>query len=175
MGEPLTTPQELAVWLQVDVIPDDQMQFALAVLAATAVVIRDAGSIWWTHDTIPPRAKVIADLKAKNFFEHPTGAVNETVGPISERFLDAVVQQIELTDAERALLASLAGDDADPTTPPQLTGIWGLSTTRGPLETHNQAGGGVIYVQWGDLPMNKLLPYWAAGTIGAPEDVTPIP
>lgn len=160
--EPFTTLLELAKWVQLPEIPADRQPFAEIVLGATAVVIREAGSRYWTAETIPPRVKLIADLKAKNFFEHPTGAVSETVGPLSERYLDEVVQQLQLTDEEKALIGSYAGDD-DPLTPGQLVGLWVLSTTRGPLETH-QSGGGVIYANWWRA-FSKKFPWYAEGSV----------
>lgn len=165
--EPFTTLTELAVWVQLPEIPEDQVQFANIVLGATAVVIRDKGSKYWTRTTIPARVKLLADLKAKNFFEHPTGAVSETTGPISERYLDEVVQQLQLTEAEELLVAGYAGDDGDPTTDDGIVGLWVLSTTRGPLETHQNEGKGVDYVPW-YRQGSKLFPYYASGTWGAP-------
>lgn len=176
----LTTLAELAVWVQEPEIPEDKVLFAEYVLAGVAVVIRHYGSQWWVHDPtpevpplghviIPPRAKLIADLKAKNFYEHPTGAVSETVGPISERYLDQVVQQIELTDSEKALLVSLAPDD-DPTTDEVvISGLWALSTTRGPLETHSQRGGGVITVPYW-RPGSDGVPLYRSGAFGSPDE-----
>lgn len=176
LNEPLMTIEQLATWVQLPEIPEDRLPFAYMVMEGAAVVIREAGSQWWVypptdplpagHIVIPARAKLMYDLKAKNFFEHPTGAISETTGPISERYLDEVVQQLQLTQAEKDLLASLASDDGDPATAPSLA-IWALSTTRGPLETHSRVRGviHVPYWRWG----SKAIPYYAAGALGSPE------
>jgi hypothetical protein len=175
LNEPLMTIEQLATWVQLPEIPEDRRPFAFMVMEGAAVVFRDAGSPWWVypgasplpagHVVIPARAKLMYDLKVKNFFEHPTGAVSETVGPLSERYLDEVVKQLELSQGEKDLLASLADDD-DPATGPSLQ-IWALSTYRGPLETHS-AVRGVIHVPWW-RPGSKALPYYAAGALGSPE------
>lgn len=168
--EPLTTMAELAKWVQLPEIPAEKIAFAEMVLAGVAVVIRHYGSKWWTIQTdpvnIPPRAKLIADLKAKNFYEHPTGAVSETVGPLSERYLDEVVKQIELTDGEIALLAELAGEDGT-TEEVEIRGLWALSTTRGPLETHTATRGVITVPYW--RPSSQGIPYYAEGAFGSPE------
>lgn len=181
LNEPLMTLEELAVWLQVPEISADQEAFAWKVIEGASVVVREAGSPWWSiADTlqlgwvrIPYRAKLMLDLKAKNFFEHPTGAVSETVGPLSERYLDDVVQQLVLTDAEKTLLASLVEDGGPAADQPIVQGIWALSTFRGPFETHNRSSKGVITVPWWreywpfDAPGGSL-PYFAEGELGSP-------
>jgi hypothetical protein len=176
LNEPLMTLPQLAVWVQLPEIPEDRRDFALTVMEAGAVVIRDAGSEWWVypgedplpegHIRLPARAKLMYDLKVKNFFEHPTGAVSETTGPISERYLDEVVKQLELSEAEKIMLAGLAEVPGDPAAGPNLQ-IWALSTTRGPMETGYRQRG-VIHVPWW-RPGSKMLPYYAAGALGSPE------
>lgn len=163
--EPFTTLQELAVWVQEPSgIPTDRISFAMVVVDAVAVVIRDIGNDYWTYATIPPRVKLIADLKAKNFYEHPTGAVSETVGPLSERFLDEVVQQLVFSDDERNLIASYSSDEHEA----QLAGIWVLTATRGPMETHQRTRQGITHVPYWRAT-SKPIPYFAAGDLGTPE------
>lgn len=164
--EPFTTLEELAVWTQEPGgIPEDRELFATAVVNAVAIVIRSIGSEWWTHDTIPPRIKLMADLKAKNFYEHPTGAVSETVGPLSERFLDEVVQQIFFTDDEEALIRQLTPSDGGEAV---LQGLWVLTTSRGELETHGRSRDTTIHVPYWRAT-SKQIPYFAAGDLGSPD------
>lgn len=166
--EPFTTLGELAIWLQLPEVPVDNQPFANLVLGATALVIREKGSWYWTRETLPPRLKLLADVKAKNFYQHPTGAISETTGPISERFIEEVVAQLgEFTTSELTLIASYGGDD-DPLTPAQVVGLWTLSTTRGPLETHQNERAGVIHVPSFRVGA-KMIPYYAAGALGSPE------
>lgn len=176
LNEPLTTIEELAVWIRRP-ITEDEEPFAYKVIEGTAVVVREAGSVWWTASTaetlpegqvrVPYRAKLLADLKAKNFFEHPTGAVSETVGPLSERYLDEVVQQIQLSDAEKLLLAQLADDGGPAAEPRVVQGIWALSAHRGELETHGGRGPRVIHVPYWRHG-SKMIPYYTEGELGAP-------
>lgn len=163
--EPFTTLQELAVWTQETAgIPEDRRLFAEAVLNAVAIVIRSIGSQWWTRASLPPRIKLMADLKAKNFYEHPTGAVSETVGPLSERFLDEVVRQISFTDDEEALIRELAPTEDGEAV---LQTIWVLTTTRGPLETHGRSRDTTVYVPYWRAT-SKAIPYFTAGELGSP-------
>lgn len=174
LNQPLMTIEQLAVWVQLPEIPEDRRPFAYMVMEAAAVVFRDAGSDWWVypgadplpvgHVVVPSRAKLMYDLKVKNFYEHPTGAVSETVGPLSERYLDEVVQQLQLSEAEKQILADLGYVGGDPAAGPNLQ-IWALSTTRGPLET-GQRTRGVIHVPWW---RGKAMPYYATGALGSPE------
>lgn len=167
LNEPLTTLQELAVWVQEPEIPEDKIAFATNILMGVAVVIRMAGSIYWTHDDVHPRAKLLADIKAKNFYEHPTGATSETVGPLSERYLDEVVEQFKLSDAEALLLASLVTPGEEPDGDGTLdTGLWTLSTTRGPLETHQHRTGYLTV----PFVRGQSSPYYAIGAFGSPEE-----
>lgn len=176
LNAPLMTIEELATWVRLPEIPTDQQDFAWKAIEGASVVVREAGSIWWTtavdplptgHIRIPYRAKLLLDLKVKNFFEHPTGAVSETVGPLSERYLDEVVQQIQLSDDEEQLLAQLAAEGGAEMTYPAITGIWALSTTRGTLETHDPAVRGVIHIpSWREGA--QAYPYFADGSFGSP-------
>jgi hypothetical protein len=164
MNEPLTTVQELATWTQQEEIVDD-LAFAELILGAVAVVIRDAGSIYWTHDSIPPQAKVIADLVAKNFYEHPIGEKNETVGPLNSGYIDAVLQQVTLTDAQKMKLAELAGDEVDDE--PEVVGLWALSIDPGPLHHQERRQRFITVPYW--RPTSKPIAYYAPGALGSPE------
>lgn len=165
--EPFTTRPELARWLQLPDISEEQWPFAELVTRAVGMLIREYGSKYWTYENVPPRVKLFADLKAKNFVQHPTGAISETTGPLSERFIEDVVRELDnFTDAEKSMLASYSGDD-DPLTPAEVKGLWALSTTRGPLETH-QGRAGVITVPYWRVG-SKSIPYYAEGALGSPD------
>lgn len=184
LNEPLMTLEELAVWVQEpDGIPVEEQDLAWKIIEGASVVVREAGSSWWCPaDTdplpdgwikIPYRAKLLLDLKVKNFYEHRDGAISETTGPLSSRYLDDVVAQLQLTDTEKELLATLAADGGDPSDMSTVSGIWALSTFRGSLETHNGPVTGVICVPWWrpywplDAP-NGSLPYYVEGAFGSP-------
>lgn len=176
------TIEELVSWLPgVDAIEPEDLSFANNVIEGASVVVREAGSGWWCPAStdplpagwikIPYRAKLMLDLKVKNFFEHRTGAISETTGPISERYLDDIVKQLELTDAEKTLLAELAAAGGDPAATPVVQGIWALSTYVGPLETHQYAPKGVISVPWWRpyWPEYGSIDYFAEGALGSPD------
>lgn len=167
MNEPLTTLPELAIWTQQEEISVDDEPFATKILQAVAVEVRSAGSIYWTHDTITPRAKVVADIVAKNFYEHPSGEKNETIGPLNSGYVDWVLQQVSLTDDQKAILAVEAGDDGD--AEPDVPGLWVLTTTRGPLEAGNgPAVEGCLTVPFWRAT-SKPIPYYALGAFGSPD------
>jgi hypothetical protein len=165
MDEPLTTLQELAVWTQQPAISEDDEPFALKVLGAVAVEVRAAGSIYWTHATIPPRAKKIADLVAKNFYEHPSGETNETPGPLNSGYIDGVLVQAELTPEQKAVLAEEAGDALD--AEPEVTGLWALSIDPGPLLDERPRQGFIPVPYW--RATSKPIPYYAPGAFGSPD------
>lgn len=166
LNTPLTTPQQLAVWLGLPQIPPDKADFADQILMGVAVVIRMAGDPKWTIDNIHPRAKLLADIKAKDFYQHPNGEQSETVGPLSSRYIDDVMLRYKLTEDEETLLAGLVDHDGDPTTPNEgIPGLWVMSTTRGPVETH-QGSVGVLTVPWW---RGSSFPYYAEGAFGSPE------
>lgn len=128
----LVTAAELEVWVQQPPGSLANDAFTLKVLWGTSVLIRDHGLASWTHANIPERAKLIADMVAKNYWEHPTGAISDTTGPLTERFIDAVVHSMELMPDQIAVLERLANEAVD--TPGDMGGLQTLSTTRGPVE-----------------------------------------
>lgn len=183
LNEPLMTLEELVAWLPGETeIPTENQDFAWKVIEGASVVVREAGSEWWCPaDTdplpagwikIPYRAKLLLDLKVKNFYEHPDGAIQESVGPLSSRYLDDVVEQIQLTEDEKALLAQLATEGGDPADVPVLTGIWALSTTRGDLETHSRASRRIIHAPWW-RSYESPFPYFVEGDFIDFDDVEP--
>lgn len=129
----LVSTAELEVWTQQPAgsLADDP--FTLKVLWGTSVLIRDHGYEGWTSATIPDRAKLIAIVTAKNYFEHPTGVIADTTGPITERYIEEVVHSMTLMDDQITILERLAADAVD--TPGDMGALQVLSTTRGPLET----------------------------------------
>jgi hypothetical protein len=129
--------------------------------------VRSAGSVYWTHDNIPPRAKNIADIVAKNFYQHDEGEKNTGIGPLTSGYVDWVLQQINLTDDQKAVLAAEAGDAVDDVV--DIPGLWVLSTTRGPLEAGNgpSAGGFQPVPYW--RATSKPIPYYAPGAFGSPD------
>lgn len=105
--EPLVSIGELNAWLPGRNIATGDV-FATTILNAASLLVRDAGNSEWTPTTVPPRAKLIATLLAKNYYLNPEGILAETTGPLSERKIDDVVRGMVLTDAEKEELAALA-------------------------------------------------------------------
>lgn len=130
----LVTSAELEGWLP-DVAPGSLAEdvFTLKVLWGVSVLVRDAGLASWTHDNLPDRARLIAQILAKNYYEHPTGVIADTTGPITERYIEAVVHSMELMPEQEEILARLAAEAVD--TPGDMGPLQTLTTTRGPVET----------------------------------------
>lgn len=122
----LVTPQDIEAWGQLTPGSLVNDVLAIRICNGVSVLVREAGSPDWTAATIPPRAKLIAEIKAKNYYLNPTSLVQEGVGPISERRLDEAVHNMALTEAERATLAELAGAAGT-----SDTGLWVQPTGRG--------------------------------------------
>lgn len=125
---PLLTKERLAVWAQERPLLDDE--FADLVIEAVTTLLRLYGAEAWTAETIPPRARDIGYVVARNYYLNPGLLRSETTGPITETRAESVLQGIELTDAQKAELNSMASTgDVTP------DGIWTLGFTRGPVET----------------------------------------
>lgn len=157
---PLMSPDELLVTVEAlrgwtgDTIDDDD-PLALNVLGAITIRLHQYGDKDWTRATLPREARLIGEIKAKNFWEHPTGARQESVDVLSESFINEVLTQITFTEAEQAELARLGDNDGTDKKP---LGVWALTVTRGPLETHPGGRPGATYYRdsW-DRPF-PLLP-----------------
>lgn len=149
--EPLLTVADLRAWTQ-EVI-DDEDPFALNILWGVSIKLWQYGDKFWTRANLPAGAKLIGDLKAKNFWQHPTGASREQVDVLSETFVNDVLQHLTFTETEIAELRDLAGPPTDGTLD---LGVWALTTTRGPLETHAGAPDLTAFYRdaWGsDFPL----------------------
>lgn len=119
VSEPLITVAELEIWTQNapgSLVGDP---FAQAIIGGVSLLVREAGSLDWTVDTVPDRARLIAILVAKNYFLNPTELKSEGTGPLSES--RDIVQHMELAEDQKAILAQLAGEP-DPTA--QGKGLW---------------------------------------------------
>lgn len=145
--QPLISLASLRSWTQ-ETIPDND-PLATMILMGVSIKLWQYGDSSWTPATIPAGAKLIGELKAKNFWQHPTGASREQVDVISESFINDVLLHLNFTDTEIAELASLAGPDDG--SAPNL-GIWVIETTRGALETHQRSPRGTAYydTSWAD-------------------------
>lgn len=142
----LVTPAELEVWVQEPAGSLATDVFTLKVLWATSVLIRDVGNENWTYDTIPERAKVIAELVAKNYWLHPEGVIADTTGPITERFIAEVVHNMELTAEQTAIIERLAKQATTPSVS-DFGDLQVLSTTRGPLEVQHRGRRPTVYIR----------------------------
>lgn len=132
MTQPILTPvitmAALRSWTQTDI--DDDDPFAMNILVGVSIKLRQYGDPNWTAVTLPPPIRLMGELKAKNYFEHPTGASREQVDVLSETFVNEVLQGLTFTEAEQAELGEFAPADLDG---PINTGLWSISTTREPM------------------------------------------
>lgn len=151
--EPLLTPARLAVWAQERPLLDPE--FADLIIEAVSTLVRSVGSAYWTAETLPPRARDIAYLVAKDYYLNPTQLRSETTGPITETRAEAVLRGLELTDAQAAELRSMAGGDAV-----QVDGLWSFGFTRDDPLIHSQrrAQNVVVFDTRGGWPIEYLDP-----------------
>lgn len=143
--QPLITMAALRSWTQRQIPDDDPL--ANNILMGVSIKLWEHGLSTWTADTLPPEIRLMGELKAKNFYEHPRGASREQVDVISETFINDVLLQLTFTDGELQQL----GAYADAATPEIELGVWALTVTRGPLETHGADRAGTAYYldSWG--------------------------
>lgn len=132
--EPLLTQERLAIWAQERPLLDPE--FADLVIEAVSVLIRRAGSLFWTAADIPPRARDIAYIVAKDYYLNPRQLRQETTGPLQESLDNSVLNGISLTEEQKFELASLVED-----APGEHDGLWLLGFTRGPVETNRRVAG----------------------------------
>ena len=134
--DPLLTTGELETWAQLPVGQLAADAFAMVIIAAASLIVREAGSMHWTRVTpvvepdlaVPQRAQLIATLKAKTYILNPTSNISEGTGPLSERKIDEVVHNMRLTLEEELILANLAGEDG---ITPAGGGLWVQPTLMG--------------------------------------------
>lgn len=137
-NDDLVTLAELAKWSLRDAAEVAGDPFAQEVIWGVSLLIRDAGDPLWEHATLPPRAKLIAILKAKHFYTNPDVLTQESTGPLQESRATAidgrdlgVVHNMTLTEEEESILARLA-NKADPHT--ATSGLWVQPTGLGEPE-----------------------------------------
>lgn len=125
----LVTPADIEAWTQRAAGSLENDTLAIRVCAGVTVLIREYGSADWTLEPnpvapsipLPPRAKLIADIAAKNYYDNPTSLTAEGTGPLSETKLTDAVHNMTLNETEIAILAELAGLPV----PGQVTGgLW---------------------------------------------------
>lgn len=157
MAEPLIDRDELTKWLRSNA-PDpsdiEMSDFLDVVVAAAEITVRAAGAETWTVLTAPPRARLIALLLAKNYFENPDQLISESVGPLSERRVDDVVRGMRLTEEEQAELARLAG--LEPLSDGGAGRLWTLGSTDQGVAPQKD-----IYVSAGQPRSDWLFPLYA--------------
>jgi hypothetical protein len=121
----LVSVSELAVWCRQDIDSGDQ--FALTVLEAASLLVRDAaGHPEWTAATAPARAKLICALVAKRTYTNPDQEIATSVGPISSRVLDEAAAGMKLTEQEITELAAIGAETPGGTA--KKAGLWAYST-----------------------------------------------
>jgi hypothetical protein len=158
---PLIDREELLVWLRGtgNAPADDDMEandFLDVVIAGAEIVVRSAGLETWALPDAPGRARLIATLMARDYFANPDRNISETTGPISERRVDDVVRGMNLSEAERAELALLAGN-APPVAENGAGRLWVLGGTDQRAQPQKD-----IFVPAGQLPSDWLFPLYAA-------------
>lgn len=127
--DPLLTKERLGIWAQERPILDPEL--ADAIIEAVSVLLRMYGDAAWTAASIPPRARDIGYIVAKDYYLNPRQLRQETTGPLQESLDNSVLNGITLTDEQKAELAALV-----PNEPGTSDGLWTLGFTRGPVETN---------------------------------------
>lgn len=138
--EPLLTQARLSIWAQEAPLQDPAL--ADLVIEAVSVLLRLYGSPSWTMVNLPPRARDIGYIVAKDYYLNPRQLRQETTGPLQESVNNSVLNGINFTEEQKAELASLVDDQPAG----QVDGIWTMGWTRGPVETNrrDRRGGTVI-------------------------------
>ena len=127
--DPLLSTERLATWAQQRPLEDPE--FAALVIEAVSTLLRHHGNSEWTMSTLPPRARDIGYIVAKDYYLNPRLLRQETTGPLQESIDAAALRGINLSEEQITELQSLAGN-----APGQVDGLAILETTRGPVETY---------------------------------------
>lgn len=115
----LITSAEFATFAQTDAATIEGDSFAMDILSkASSLVAEEAGHPEWDATTVPFKAKLICLKLARRSYLNPDQELSTTTGPTASRVADEAALFLELSDAERATLASF-GDD--------VAGLWKLS------------------------------------------------
>lgn len=150
--EPLLTLPRLSVWAQEDPLTD--VRLADLIIEAVSVLLRQYGDPAWTMETLPPRARDIGYIVAKDYYLNPRQLRQETTGPLQESVNNSVLNGINLTEEQKAELASLVTGGP----PGEVDGLFTLGFTRGPVETNRRQGRRdvLIYDTRGEWPIAYL-------------------
>lgn len=148
--DPLLTTERLAVWAQERPLLD--LELATAIIEAVSVLLRQYGSAAWDSGSLPPRARDIGYIVAKDYYLNPRQLRQETTGPLQESLDASVLRGINLSEEQKAELASLANEVS------AVDGLWTMAFSRGPVETHrgNRHGTVVIYDTRAGWPIEYL-------------------
>jgi hypothetical protein len=149
--DPLLTLPRLAVWAQESPLQD--VPLADLIIEAVSVLLRQYGDPTWTIATLPPRARDIGYIVAKDYYLNPRQLRQETTGPLQESVNDSTLNGINLTDAQKAELAAMVVD-----APNEVDGLFTLGFTRGPVETNrrHRRRDVLIYDTRGEWPIPYL-------------------
>ena len=132
--EPLLTQARLSTWAQEAPLADPD--FADLIIEAVSVLLRQFGDPSWVVETLPPRARDIGYIVAKDYYLNPRQLRQETIGPLQESVNNSVLNGINLTEEQKAELASLVTDGPVG----EVDGLFTLEWTRGPVETNRNVG-----------------------------------
>lgn len=149
---PLASVDDLAAWAGQDATTD-AMRAGAVLSAASALVRAEAGQTWVNANgslaEVPADVTAVVVQVAGRVWGNPSGAIQWTKGPFSERYSDDAALGLYLTDAERAILARHRQGG----TP---NGLNVLSTTRG------EDGSDTVYVPTGPPPSGYPFPWYDA-------------
>lgn len=137
--------EDLAAWIG-EPIPSGDERAEAVLSAATGLVSGYAGKDWTTVDA-PADVVAIAVQVAARVWRNPSGAIQWTKGPFSERYGDDAAFGLFLTDEEKATLNRYRTS---------ASGLGTISTTR------EDASAGTIYVPTGPPPSGYPFPWYAA-------------
>lgn len=150
--EPLLTQARLSTWAQEKPLQDPDL--ADLIIESVSVLLRMYGSPAWTQQTLPPRARDIGYIVAKDYYLNPRQLRQETTGPLQESVDNSVLRGINLTEEQKAELATLVLDAPAGA----VDGIWTMGWTRGPVETNRSHTRGtvIVYDTRGEWPVEYL-------------------
>lgn len=131
----LVTVPELSLWAEGDstsIDPADPLAIWILNQAST-LVMEEAGIMTWTTANAPGRAKIIVANVAKRCWNNSDQNLREAIaGGPSSQVIEAAAYGMMLTPEEVTMVGKVVAAIATAT---GETGLWTLSTTRGPVET----------------------------------------
>ena len=135
--DPWITIDELSVWTQENIAPEDP--FATTILKAATIVVSSATGYHeteheFTPTTAPDRLKVVVAQVAKRNYLNPTQIRTEgSIGPLGgDTYAEAYAAGMTLTEEEQAVVAKAARDAVEGASSGNAVGVLRFGVAHNP-------------------------------------------